>query len=447
MKNKLVFSNMAIALFLSGCTVMTVRDDSQVLNAVEIAGRGSPVLPKIDDAYLDEAWFAETLTLERAVQASMLNNPVVRKELTRLDIVQAERVQAGLLSNPMLDLMVLRPDGGGLLELNYALMQSLFDLFARSRKIAIADAIQERIQAEVIWQLVLISQNTESAYYDVLVAKRKLLINQQLLALKQSELTLLNRLADQGTLSSKAILLQQSDLLNQARVVQIAESEMSDALSLLAEQIGLESSKKLKLPEQLPKLESKVFDEPALQLLALKYRSELQISQASINQAVAEKNLETGGMRTTDPSVGIAGMRAADGMQLLGVAAKIKLPLFDTGKARIAKTDANVSLAEFQDESIRRLVPLQVERAVAVMVSNNNALDYSKQHVKQLQALEYLAQRNYQQGIGDYVELLQAQKNHLVAELEQVQSQWLAYNSWVNLERATGVAIYHNQRN
>ena len=41
------------------------------------------------------------LTVDRAVQAALLNNPQVRAELTRLDAAQAELIQAGLLRNPM----------------------------------------------------------------------------------------------------------------------------------------------------------------------------------------------------------------------------------------------------------------------------------------------------------------------------------------------------------
>ena len=101
----------------------------------------------------------------------MLNNPRVRGELARLDEAQAERVQAGLLRNPLVSLTALRPEGGGRFELDYSLMLSLFDLFTRSRRTAVADAAQRRVEAEVIGQLIAIAQDTQAAYYDALIAE------------------------------------------------------------------------------------------------------------------------------------------------------------------------------------------------------------------------------------------------------------------------------------
>ena len=104
----------AMMLVLAGCVAAPVREVGfSVSTAVAKAAVGAPRLPATGEAYLDPAWFRTPLTAERAVQAALLNNPQVRAELSRLDSAQAERIQAGLISNPMGSLMALRPDGGG----------------------------------------------------------------------------------------------------------------------------------------------------------------------------------------------------------------------------------------------------------------------------------------------------------------------------------------------
>ena len=217
MKPSLIATAMALGILVVGCTTPAVRDDSRVKNTIANAAIGAPRLPTPGESYLDDAFFAQPLTLERAVQAALLNNPQVRAELTRLDAAHAERIQAGLLRNPMGSLMVLRPEGGGRFELDYSLMQSLFDLFTRSRRVAIADIAQQRVQAEVMMQLLLISQNSEAAYYEAIAAKQALSLQQEMLALEQSTLNLQTRQSRQGILSSNVVIAQESAVSVQAR--------------------------------------------------------------------------------------------------------------------------------------------------------------------------------------------------------------------------------------
>jgi hypothetical protein len=128
-----LFRGIVLSFALGACSVAPLRNDKQIQQAIATAGTGAPRLPDYDQAYLGPTWFTEPLSVAHAVQAALLNNPQVRVELTRLDAVQANRIQAGLLNNPVASLMVLRPNGHGGAELDYSVMQSLFDLLTRSQ--------------------------------------------------------------------------------------------------------------------------------------------------------------------------------------------------------------------------------------------------------------------------------------------------------------------------
>ena len=78
MKTKYIVSAIAMGVLLTGCIAAPVRDDTRVQNSIGVAGVGAPRLPANGESYLDDAWFAEPLTLDRAVQAALLNNPQVR---------------------------------------------------------------------------------------------------------------------------------------------------------------------------------------------------------------------------------------------------------------------------------------------------------------------------------------------------------------------------------
>lgn len=441
MKTKTLVSSIALIVFLTGCAAAPVHDDARIKNSIERAGAGTPRLPANGESYLDAAWFAEPLTVERAVQAALLNNQQVRIDLTRLDAAQAELIQAGLLRNPMGSLMALRPEGGGLFELDYNLMQSLFDLFTRSKRIDVANAAQARVQAEVMMSVVRIAQDTEATYYEVMTAKDAVLLQQELLTLEQSVLVLQTRKSGQGILSSSAVMAQQTNTSQRAHELRTAEAEQTKALSALAGQLGLSSVDSLRLPGHIPALTLSVLNEPELQALAQKHRPELMATNASIEQAKAEKELQTGGLRNTDASLGVAGNRESSGFSMKGLAVQITLPIFDTGRARSMLADANIARAQYQDEATQRLIPLEVERALATLIASTKALEHADHHLQQQHQLEKLAMRNYQQGAQEYLDIMEARRLRLASQSEQLKAQRALRLAYVDLERATGVAM------
>ncbi len=441
MKTKTLVSSIALIVFLTGCAAAPVHDDARIKNSIERAGAGTPRLPANGESYLDAAWFAEPLTVERAVQAALLNNQQVRIDLTRLDAAQAELIQAGLLRNPMGSLMALRPEGGGRFELDYNLMQSLFDLFTRSKRIDVANAAQARVQAEVMMSVVRIAQDTEATYYEVMTAKDAVLLQQELLTLEQSVLVLQTRKSGQGILSSSAVMAQQTNTSQRAHELRTAEAEQTKALSALAGQLGLSSVDSLRLPGHIPALTLSVLNEPELQALAQKHRPELMATNASIEQAKAEKELQTGGLRNTDASLGVAGNRESSGFSMKGLAVQITLPIFDTGRARSMLADANIARAQYQDEATQRLIPLEVERALATLIASTKALEHADHHLQQQHQLEKLAMRNYQQGAQEYLDIMEARRLRLASQSEQLKAQRALRLAYVDLERATGVAM------
>ena len=93
---------------LAGCA--TTGDVDDVGPVGSAAGRLEPTYIRTADG---EVAAEGPLDAARVVQIALARHPEVLAELARLDAVEAERVQAGLLRNPMLELMLLRPEGGG----------------------------------------------------------------------------------------------------------------------------------------------------------------------------------------------------------------------------------------------------------------------------------------------------------------------------------------------
>lgn len=440
-KLSILVTSLACSLALSACVSTPVRSDRASVSAsVAQAGVGAPRLPSPGEDYPDSSWLSSPLTVDRAVQGALLHHPRVRAELARLEAAQAERVQAGLLRNPMASLMALRPQGGGRFELDYGLMQSLFDLVTRSRRVAVADAAQRRVEAEVIGQLIAMAQDTQAAYYEAVIAQAELQAQREQCAIDDEILRLLQRQAAQGARSATAILEQQAVASRQAHDVQVAEAALTEARATLAGQLGLASADALILPVLLPEFVFPSLDEPALQAFATTHRPELQAAAAAVSQARAERELQTGRLRATEPALGFAGTRESGGMSLQGLELQITLPLFDTGRARRELATAQVAQAEFAQEAVRRQVPLEVERAIALLVATNIASGHADDHLHQQKQQEQLARRNYQQGLSDRVSYLQVSRAQLSAAMEQLEAQQARWAALVALARATKTA-------
>lgn len=442
MKQPRIFALLALSTLASACAMAPARNDSSpVAAAVITAGSTSAQLPAPNDPYLDPEFLASELTADRAVQAALVNNPGVRAQLARLDAAQAERVQAGLIANPMLSLMALRPEGGGRFEIDYSLMQNLFDLITRSRRVAVADAASKQVEAEVISTLVAIVQDTKAAFYDAIAAQAIAESARDGSALENEVLQLRTGQARQGAIRASDVTDQQAVVSKQGYDLRSAEAALAKARAALARQLGLTSASQLRLPDSVPTFVLPGIDAPALQVLATLHRASLAGADAGVQQARSDRALSTGGWRATQPSLGVAGMRETSGMSLAGPAVLLSLPVFDIGSARRDLANARVAQAEFSAESVRRQVPLEVELAIAALIAADQAAGNARDNLDQQMRLETLARQTYRQGGTDSSPVFDAHRARLASAKDLIEAQRIRWAAAVDLEKATGVAV------
>jgi len=417
MKHVRVFSFVSALIVLMACSSAPVRDSAALAEAVQRAAGANARLPAADAGYLDAAWFAEPLSADRAVQAVLANHPLVRAELTRLDAAQAERLQAGLLRNPMLSAMALRPQGGGRWELDYGLMQGLFDLFARSRRIAVADAVQARTEAEVLAKLLDLAHAAKGNFYRAAAAQARVALLQERLRLDTQGQDLLDAQLRQGAATVEAALRQRAAVAERAHELRVAEVALAQARSTLADGLGLSAAVVLRLPNELSVPDFGELDEAQLRQLAFAHRPELRAAQAAVRQAQAERALQGAALRNAEPALGRAGMRESGGMRLDGVGLQISLPVFDSGRARAALAETNVQDAQFRAEAQRRRISLDVALAVERIAITRIGLAQAERALRELERAAELQFRSHRAGNSDATTLLAASSAILDASL------------------------------
>lgn len=433
-------ASLAAATLLIGCASVAPPRTTALPEAVAVAGAGHPSLPALTDPYPDAAALPTPLTREQAVQFALRNQPRVRAALARLDAAQAERVQAGLIRNPVSSLMAMRPGDGGRYQLTASLTEGLFDLFTRSRQIAVADAAQRRTDAEVAMAVVALAQDTEAAYYAWRSAADRLQVQQALQALADTRQRLVDGEVQQGLRPAGDSLSARAAASERAHMVQLAQSAVVQARTELARRLGLPSTEGLILPDAPPVDVLAPLDDATLQALAVQHRPERLAAGAALDQAQAERAVQTSALRTTEPMLGVNARRETSGMRMVGPNLQIALPVFDSGQARRALADARVAEAQANAEAVQREVPLEVERALDTLLAAQLALRHAEHHVAQQTQLEQLAERTYRQGTTDWSAREQAEQARWRATLDRIDAQDALWAAMVALERATGVA-------
>ena len=316
-------------------------------------------------------------------------------------------------------------------------MQSLYDVFARSRRVAVADAEAQRREAEVLSELVTLAQDTRSALVQAWFAEQALALERQRLAVDVEASRFTQRQAAQGAVSSREQLAQQAAVASQAHAVSVAELDLATARSRLARMLGLSSATGVILPAELATPELANLQTPEWQAWAAQHRPEGRLAQAQIETARAQRTANRGALRATQPSAGVAGMRESDGMAFQGLAIQITLPVFDTGQARRALADAQVAEAEHQAEAVQRRISLDVEQALATVVIAQEAAAHAEHHLRLQRQLEELAGRTYQNGIGDRGEFRAATRNRLMTVQDDLTARQRLWTSLLELESAS----------
>lgn len=388
---------------------------------------------------LDEAAEPDgALTLAEAVRLALQSSPELQAALFRVRIAEAEADQARLLPNPILDVVLRFPSGGGGTQIDAGISESLFGVLSRPRR---ASAAEDRLAATVA--------EAVSTALDVVAEVRErhatVQAQDELAALVRERRALLERLLDVArsrldagegtrldvtTLETQAIEL---DLELEEREAQRRRERLS-----LARRIGRPSeAASWNLAERLePPVVAVV--ERAWIAQALEARPEIQ----ALRWRLAALGEEAGLARWevfagTDVGLGFE----RDDVDSLGPALSTPLPLFDLGGARERRALAAVLEARSELVAMQRRVVEEVRRALGDLESARTRLARVQERLLPLES-ERRAQVEevFLSGQVDVTALLFAEQGLRAALTRRVELATELVDAWSRLERAVGGA-------
>ena len=311
---------------------------------------------------------------------------------------------------------------GGKLQLNRAVAD---------QEITIAQQVLATQQFRVL-------TDVRIAYYDLLVAQRRLDTTQELVtiteqAVKASEDLLKAKEVSQSTLLQARV---ESDrmkiLLRNAQNRQLATWRR---LSTVAGDLG--SRPKLlagKLDERMPEL---VWDDALRRLLT--ESPELAVARAKVERA--EWAIERAHARAVPDLFVQVGVQQDNGTgdSFTGVQVSLPLPLFDRNQGGIRQAEAGLTAAERNVDRVR----LNLESRLAVVFQDySNAVfqvdKYSKEILPNADKARQLVTKGYQGGEVGFLALLTAQRTYFQTRLSYIES---LRELWIRFTEIDGLLL------
>lgn len=184
----------ALALLAAGCaTVETGRDYQQARTLVgEGTGVGTLYDPAAEDQVAEavHARLEDGLTIDEAVEVALLNNRALQAMFQDIGMARADVVQAGLLTNPSLSMLVQFPEGGGRSKIDFGIAQQIADLWQIPQRTKIAQADLEATVLRVAQQAVDLAADTRIQCLRLQSLERLLAIQTESLQLARESLRL-----------------------------------------------------------------------------------------------------------------------------------------------------------------------------------------------------------------------------------------------------------------
>ena len=288
------------------------------------------------------------LNADDAVQVALLNNRTLRASFDELQISEADLVQSGRLANPRFDLTHAGADG------QYDVVESLSFNVLSSLTLPYAHAIESRrfaqTQSAVFLDVAHLAAATRTAYFDAVAAHQSLLYMQQVSTAAETGSILAQRMLTAGNWNRIDQARQQIFSTDAARDLTRAQLAEAAARENLLRLMGVsgdsdsthDSTHGLTLVPALPDLPAAIEDQPDVERTVLQNRVDLQLMRQNIDSLARRLKLTkaTRVVNVLDAGPSWVKQGARDAPYEHGYAVTLEIPIFDSGAARVKKSEA-----------------------------------------------------------------------------------------------------------
>jgi len=385
---------------------------------------------------------ARELTAEGAAEVALVNNRDLQATLQEIGISQADYAQATRVSNPDFHSFARfpdRPPDGTNVELS--LFQDFLDVLVQPLRKKLGAAQLEQTKLRVGDAMLRLMAETKAAHF-TLVARQQLVARLELIRdVNQAAAEFARRQHEAGNINDLE-LLNHNAAYNQSRVdlalAQVDVRKDRERLNRLMSLWGPDTA--WTTAAGLPDIPAQEVPFDRLESLAVSQRLDLDAARWGVDlvgRALALKNKTR--YFPIGVQVGIQREQGTDGQRVIGPSLELQLPIFDTGKAQVARLQAEYERAQRQLEGLAVNARSEVREARDSMIAARDlAAYYRAVLLPQRVAILDQTQRHYNMMLKGAYDLLLAKQAETQTERAYVEA-WRDY--WIartELERAVG---------
>ena len=385
---------------------------------------------------------SEELTAEAAARVALLNNRSMQATLQDIGISQADLAQASRVSNPDFHTFVRfpdRPPSGTNVELS--LFQDFLDILVQPLRKKVAAAQLEQTKLQVGNEMLHLLAEAKTAYF-TLVARLQLAERLELIReLNQAGVDLARRQHQAGNLNDLELLNHEATLSQAKAEVAIARAEARRDRERLNRFMGVWGADTgWKAASKLPAIPERETPFERLESLAIEQRLDIDAGRFGVDlvgRALALRQKTR--YFPIGIQVGIQHEKDTGGQRVTGPSLELQIPIFDTGKASIARLEAEYQRAQRQLEALAINARSEVREARDAMIAARDLAGYYRSVLlpQRVQILDQ-TQRHYNMMLKGAYDLLLAKQAEVAAEKAYIEA-WRDY--WIartDLERAVG---------
>lgn len=377
------------------------------------------------------------LTARTAVQIALLNNKSLQATYMDLGIAQADLVQAGLLSNPVIDGAITFPQGVNTPNLAFGAAMKFIELLWIPLRKEIAKAKREQVKIRVTGQVLDHAMKTHSAFIDYIAARQQVELLRQVVSSTLATMKAAKALREAGNITAFQFDQQQS-VLTQAKLdLANAETQQASARETLNQLMGLTGRHtNWRAPKRLPKLPARELSTARIEERAIKNSLELAEMRQALRTLASQYRITNIKSILPDIELG-AEYERDDGEKQRGPIFEVEVPIFDIGEAKRAK--AKLEVKKLQNQywamAVRIRSSARLLRA-QLLTARKTSLYYKNTILPESTRLLTGMQRDYNAMQASVFQLITAKRQQILAGQKFIiaqQAYWRARISFQHL--------------
>ena len=294
------------------------------------------------------------LSAASAIQVALLNNKSLQATYAGLGVAQADLVQAGLLSNPILDVSALWPYQPQTAAANVTagVVVNFIELFWKRYKQAVAESVLAEAKIRVSGMVIDHASTTNLAFIDYVASKQEIGLLKQVVNAARATVASAKAIREAGNSTPLDFELQQNVLTQAKLELASVEARLAGEREKLNVLMGTSGKQtRWHAPSRLPSTKSLNFGKRHAESFAVERSLEL----AALRQKILTLGYK---YQLTDkkaliPDIGLGAEYENKGSsegreQEIGPKLDVTLPLFDQGQAKRAR--AIMEIRQAQDE-------------------------------------------------------------------------------------------------